>query len=182
MSMNPNDYLAGTPIAVTDGIYDFLDQQDDYSENYDQIAQDDLQKHIMPDEVKDVLLNCCQVAMTKSGTVVDIGAAYGLILTRVPAIERIGVDIAIDYLRKIPEDVLRIRANAEKIPLKSGIADYVICTDVFEHVLNELDLACELTRLIKPDGTLLLATPWGQDLSVYETEEYKTKYAKYKYV
>ncbi|MFT5128681.1 MAG: hypothetical protein ACI8W8_002299, partial [Rhodothermales bacterium] len=41
--------------------------------------------------------------------------------------------------------------------------------------------ACELTRLIKPDGTLLLATPWGQDLSVYETEEYKTKYAKYKY-
>jgi hypothetical protein len=48
--------------------------------------------------------------------------------------------------------------------------------------MDETALARGLARIVKPGGQLLLATPWEQDLSVYETEDYKTKYAKYKYV
>ena len=72
--------------------------------------------------------------------------------------------------------------NAEEIPLESNSIDTIICTDVFEHVENEMNLVGEISRLLPVGGQLLLATPWEQDLSVYETEEYITKYKKYDFV
>jgi ubiquinone/menaquinone biosynthesis C-methylase UbiE len=170
------------PLAVVDGVYDFLRRCDDYVDNYDRIARDDLVKRIMPDEVKEVLLNCCEIAKRPGGTLVDIGAAYGFIVSRLSADRKIAVDIALDYLRLVDPAIVRVRADAEDLPLVDGLADCVVCTDVFEHVTDEMALARSLTRILKPGGQLLLATPWEQDLSVYETKEYKTKYAKYKYV
>ena len=60
--------------------------------------------------------------------------------------------------------------------------DTIICTDVFEHVQNEKLLANELERILKPEGQILFAVPWEQDLSIYDSEEYITKYKKFKYV
>jgi len=37
-----------------------------------------------------------------------------------------------------------------------------------------------LHRILKPNGMLLFACPWEQDLSVYELEEFKKKYKLYK--
>lgn len=176
------DVFDRPPLAVVDGVFDFLDRRDDYVDNYDQIARDDIVKRIMPDEVKDVLLNCCELVKRPGGTLVDVGAAYGFIVSRLAAERKVAVDIALDYLRLIDPSIDRARANAEDLPLRDAVADCVVCTDVFEHVMDETALARGLTRILKPGGQLLLATPWEQDLSVYETEEYKTKYAKYKYV
>lgn len=174
------------PFRVIDGVYDFLKVHDDYVENYNQIAKDDSKERIMPDEVKEVILNCCELLLphsSESRTVVDVGAAYGFILSKINAKQKIAIDISIDYLLQIPSRyIIRIRANAEDIPLEDHIADTVICTDVFEHVQNENAMASELERILKPGGKLFLATPWEQDLSVYETEEYLTKYKKYEYV
>lgn len=170
------------PNNIIDGVYDFLENCDDYVENYEQIASDDLAHHLMPDEVKEVLLNCCQLLAPECDTLVDVGAAYGFILSGMRARRKIALDIALDYLRQIDPSITRVRCNAESLPLVDGIADVVVCTDVFEHVLDEKALADGLTRILKPGGILLLACPWRQDLSVYESEEYKTKYAKYKYV
>lgn len=171
-----------TPLGTVDGVLDFLERHDDYVDNYDQIARDDIAKRIMPDEVKDVLLNCCEVARKPGGTLVDIGAAYGFIVSRLAADRKIAVDIALDYLRLIDPSIVRVRANAEDLPLVDALADCVVCTDVFEHVQDEMALSRGLERIVKPGGQLLLATPWQQDLSVYETAEYKAKYAKYKFV
>jgi ubiquinone/menaquinone biosynthesis C-methylase UbiE len=180
--MIASDIFDREPLAVVDGISDFLARRDDYVENYDQIARDDVIKRLMPDEVKEVLLNCCEIAKRPGGTLIDVGAAYGFIVTRLAAARKIAVDIALDYLRLIDPAVTRVRADAEDLPLRDALADCVVCTDVFEHVQDEVALARGLDRILKPGGQLLLATPWQQDLSVYETDEYKTKYAKYKYV
>lgn len=176
------EYFERPPLTQVDGVLDFLERYDDYVDNYDQIARDDIVKRIMPDEVKDVLLNCCELVKRPGGTLVDIGAAYGFIVSRLEAERKIAVDIALDYLRLIDPSICRVRADGENLPFVAGLADCVVCTDVFEHVQDEMALARGLTRLLKPGGQLLLATPWRQDLSVYETEEYKSKYAKYKYV
>ena len=93
------------------------------------------------------------------------------------------LDISIDYLTQITDSsILRILCNAEEIPLESNSINTIICTDVFEHVENEMNLVGEISRLLPVGGQLLLATPWEQDLSVYETEEYITKYKKYDFV
>ncbi|MDG2212457.1 MAG: hypothetical protein P8M70_01390, partial [Verrucomicrobiota bacterium] len=46
------------------GISDFLLEEDDYVQNYEKIARDDLEKEIMPNEVKEVLRNLVQIVMT----------------------------------------------------------------------------------------------------------------------
>ncbi len=136
-------------LKVIDGIYDYLEGSDDYVENYDQIAADDMQKHLMPDEVKEVLLNCCELLAPTSDLVVDVGAAYGFILSRLTSKRKVAVDIALEYLKHIDGSTTRVRANAEQLPFVSDIADTVVCTDVFEHVRNESSLSRELSRILR---------------------------------
>ncbi|MBU0568706.1 class I SAM-dependent methyltransferase [bacterium] len=178
------------PIRIVNEIYDYIGQtDDDYVDDYERKANDDLEKRLMPDEVKDVLLNCCQVSIGNiecnedyTGKICDIGCAYGFILNKIKAKEKVGIDISLAYLKELDDTIAKIRCNAEDIPLSDHYFDVIICTDVFEHVQDELKLSNEIERLLRPGGVLLLATPWEQDLSVYETEEYIQKYKKYKYV
>ena len=87
-----------------------------------------------------------------------------------------------EYL-KISNDVsFRINADLENLPVRDEVVDICICTDVIEHVMNDKLVIEKISKTIKSDGVLFLATPWQQDLSVYDLPEYKSKYAKYKYV
>lgn len=103
------DIFDRTPLAVVDGVLDFLERRGDYVDNYDQIARDDIVKRIIPDEVKDMLLNCCELVKRPGGTLVDVGAAYGFIVSQLPADRKIAVDIALDYLRLIDPSIARAR-------------------------------------------------------------------------
>jgi len=172
------------PKKIIDGIYDFLETVDDYIENYNTIAHDDMKKEFTPNEVKEVLLNCCDIAIGNKycNNIVDIGCGDGFIISSIIAKQKIAVDIAIDYLKNIDQSIIRVRSKAEHLPFIDEVAEIVICTDVFEHVQNATLLSNEICRILKPYGKLLLALPWEQDLSVYETKEYIQNYKKYKYV
>ncbi len=50
------------------------------------------------------------------------------------------------------------------MPFRSAIFDVVICTDVLEHIVDDVAAMCELARVLKPAGTLILtvpACPWA---------------------
>jgi SAM-dependent methyltransferase len=153
---------------------------DDYSENYDQIASDDLLEPKTPPIVKEIFAQL--VVERARGVVCDLGCGDGYVIRRVESPHRIAVDIARAYLDRLPADILRIWSRVERVPVAAGSVDTVICTDVLEHVVDALPVARELDRLCAPDGRLLLAFPFEQDLSVYELPEYKAKYGKYKFV
>lgn len=173
-------------IDSADGIYNFLDEGmiDDYVECYNQKAHDELKKKIVPEDLQSALFNCCEAALGKisdDSWVIDVGASYGFFINQLQAQNKIALDISREYLKQINDGIVKICCDAEDIPIIDDYCDVVICIDVIEHVKNVEALASEIRRILKPNGTLILACPWEQDLSVYDTEEYKKKYQKYKY-
>lgn len=170
----------GSSWPVRGGILCFQREFDDYSENYDRIAADDLVEEKTPAVVKQDLAEL--IFPRAGGVVCDLGCGDGFVLRRIEADAKIAVDIALAYLELLPDDVLRLWSRVENVPLADASVDTVVCTDVLEHVLDAGPLAAEIDRLLAPGGRALLAFPFEQDLGVYDLPEYRRKYAKYKYV
>ena len=62
------------------------------------------------------------------------------------------------------DEALLVTGDATSLPVASGSADAVLCTEVIEHVADERALAAELTRIAGPGGTLLLSSPFVHGL------------------
>ena len=171
------------PLRIIDGIYDFIgDYTDDYIENYDEVSIDISEKGPLLES--HIISNLCEV-ITKyfeCEKIIDIGCGFGNILYNSHAKEKVGIDISFNQLRKVDNSIIKVKCDAEDIPIEDGYFDFVICADVFEHVLNVKNLVNEISRLLVADGSLLFATPWKQDISVYDTIEYQEKFKKRKYV
>lgn len=61
-------------------------------------------------------------------------------------------------------DALLATADAGALPVASGVADGVLCTEVIEHVPDERALAAELARIAAPGATLVLSSPFVHGL------------------
>lgn len=171
----------GHRFPVRDGVGCFVRAFDDYTENYDRIAADDLSEPKTPTLIKQIFTRLVQERAR--GVICDLGCGDGYVIRRLAGHERrIAVDLAFAYLERLPGDIAALWSTVEDVPLRSGSIDTVLCTDVIEHVLDARLLAGEIDRLLGPDGQALLAFPFEQDLSVYDLPEYKAKYGKYKYV
>jgi 2-polyprenyl-3-methyl-5-hydroxy-6-metoxy-1,4-benzoquinol methylase/uncharacterized protein YbaR (Trm112 family) len=170
----------GGRFPLREGIGAFMRGFDDYTENYDQICADDLREPKTPSMVKDIFTRL--VADRATGTTCDLGCGDGYVIRRVNADRKVAVDIAFEYLRRLPPSVVRIWSRIEDAPLRAGAFDTIICTDVIEHVQDVKPVRDRIVDALAPGGRVLLAFPFEQDLSVYELPAYKAKYAKYKYV
>jgi SAM-dependent methyltransferase len=54
-------------------------------------------------------------------------------------------------------------------PERFGTLDFLIASDVFEHVVPPLSAAFEnVRRLLKPDGVLVMTVPWGSGSEIVE--------------
>jgi ubiquinone/menaquinone biosynthesis C-methylase UbiE len=52
-----------------------------------------------------------------------------------------------------------IKSNIECIPLESGTFDYILLTQVLEHVPEPQKVMDELSRLLKPTGKIIMSVP-----------------------
>jgi len=96
----------------------------------------------------------------RSGVVVEPGCGAGaaladLLKTR-PELTAIGVDIDQTVLRAAQDNIQRIVAPAEKLPLADSIADAVLFHFALMWV-NPRQALTEALRILKPGGHLLLA-------------------------
>lgn len=101
----------------------------------------------------------------------DFGCANGLMLRCLPALERIGIEVN-PYARKACIE----QSEKESIPVvvheglysvQSDYVDVVISHHCLEHVLEPYNALCEILRVLKPDGTLVLALPYDDFRAVY---------------
>jgi len=56
-------------------------------------------------------------------------------------------------------DVAFICCDAQRLPFRDGAFDVIICNDVIEHVHRPNELASEVSKALKPEGTLYLTAP-----------------------
>ena len=180
------------PIRMIDGMYDFIgDYTDDYIVNYDEVAEGVRDWQHLRFETS-IVSNCCEVAIrncfpSQESHILDVGCGWGEIIGAVPVKNKVALDISLVRLKEVNPSIVRIRADAEDIPLVSEQFNFVILTEIFEHVKNVDKLVNEVRRLLYPrgycarGGMLLLTTPWEQDISIYDSPEYLNKYKRYKY-
>jgi SAM-dependent methyltransferase len=63
--------------------------------------------------------------------------------------------IALDISQITRPDIIGV---GEALPLKSGTIDLIICIQVLEHVRNPAQVIQEISRVLRPNGTVLLST------------------------
>jgi ubiquinone/menaquinone biosynthesis C-methylase UbiE len=171
------------PKRFIHSIYDFIEEEDEYVANYELIASGD-RKGIVTLETQ-AISNCCELLIQnykKDAIVADIGCGFGYILKNIPAKQKIGLDVSINMLVQVDNNCIKVRSFAEDMPFMSNYFDIIICSDIFEHVINPFLLVKEIERILKPNGMLLFSCPWEQDITIYDTEEYQSRFPKYKYV
>ncbi len=84
------------------------------------------------------------------GVVLDLGAGLRPFANLIP-----GEVIALDH-RPRPE--LDLIGDAHHLPFRDASVDAIVCTEVFEHLLDPTAAAGELIRILKPGGRLVLTT------------------------
>jgi SAM-dependent methyltransferase len=84
------------------------------------------------------------------GVVLDLGAGLRPFADLIP-----GQTIALDYR---PRPDLDLIGDAHHLPFADASVDAVVCTEVFEHLIDPPAAAREIVRILKPGGRLILTT------------------------
>lgn len=100
--------------------------------------------------------------------ILDVGCAGGTMAAKVakvfPDAEITGIDVyppMIDYAKRKYPHMKFLVADAHKLPFKPGSFDLVTCYETIEHVLQPDKVLKELKRVLKKDGTAIVAMDSG---------------------
>jgi SAM-dependent methyltransferase len=98
------------------------------------------------------------------GKILDVGCGSSRILQDLPG--SVGVDVLLRKLRFLrPVHPQVAQASVFALPFPDASFDTVICSEVIEHIPDDPRALGELTRVLKPNGTLVLGTPdYGRPL------------------
>jgi SAM-dependent methyltransferase len=97
-----------------------------------------------------------------TGTVVDVGC--GLQPYRPlfgPGVKYVGIDYADTRATFAIEAPDTIYYSGDRWPLESGSADFILCTETLEHVLDSAKFLAEVSRCLAPGGRVLLTVPFA---------------------
>lgn len=104
----------------------------------------------------------------KLKTILDVGCASGTFtnnLTQVfPEAKIYGVDAysaAINFAQKKYPHLNFIEADAHRLPFKPNTFDLIICYETIEHVADPLQVLRQMHKVLKKDGTAILAMDSG---------------------
>lgn len=97
-----------------------------------------------------------------SGVVVDFGGFDGTV-SSISGQDGARLLVVLDVDRNAVHDaqskgVQGVVGSALTAPIKSGSVDTVLCLDVIEHVEDDLRLLKEISRVLRPGGTVVLST------------------------
>ena len=99
----------------------------------------------------------------RPGTLVlDLGCSQGLLAAPLARkeVRVVGVDVGEPSQVSDALETYYRRDLEQPLDIPEGrVFDYVVCSDVIEHVVNRAELLRSVRRYLKPDGRLLISTP-----------------------
>ncbi|MCS7232330.1 MAG: methyltransferase domain-containing protein [Elusimicrobiota bacterium] len=130
-----------------------------------------VQTKFLPEEFYRNLLNYTKKFITPKGKVLDIGCGVGKLVANLfrEGYEVYGVDVSdvnIENLKiKLPHIKFFV-GEITKLPFDDNFFDYIFCTEVLEHLLEEdlLNGLKEIKRVLKQTGRLVITVPYKEQL------------------
>jgi SAM-dependent methyltransferase len=95
--------------------------------------------------------------VTKRDTVVDFGCGTGALISRLPCLRRIGVEVNAPAREKARQRGIETFTSSAE--LSEALADLVISNHALEHTLHPFAELREMRRALKPGGKLVLWLP-----------------------
>lgn len=151
------------------------EQADDYVDFYRRIGEAQLEeayyeRHAYAVARHHLLLGLLVPFAVKGRSLLDVGCASGYYSTRFAQRggEATGIDVAESSLQLARERAERdgvtercrfVRGDLRDLPVADGSCDVVLATEVLEHVREQRDALSELTRVLRPGGTLVVSVP-----------------------
>jgi len=113
----------------------------------------------------DLILNLIteRVDKQRSGRILDIGCGDGSFSTRFKEYCKVfGIDIsqnAVDLAKKAGISAYKADISCQELPFDNEYFDIVYMGDVIEHLLDPDFAVCEVARVLRSNGVLVLSTP-----------------------
>ncbi len=108
------------------------------------------------------------VTREKPKRILDIGCGRGFYMNALTAfsfLEEIhGIDIQKDYISQAEKNIHDRRVHVQvasvyKLPYPSDFFDFIICSEVFEHLIDEKKALLEIKRVLKKNGSVAVTVP-----------------------
>ncbi len=110
----------------------------------------------------------------KGGRLLDFGCGSKTYKTQLKTDEYIGIDFENEGHPHDEEQIDIYYDGLSKLPFKDGEFDYVLCTEVFEHLFDLDDKLDEFHRVLKNGGLMFVTCPF-----VWNEHEIPYDYARY---
>jgi demethylmenaquinone methyltransferase/2-methoxy-6-polyprenyl-1,4-benzoquinol methylase len=99
----------------------------------------------------------------KEQRILEVGCGAGNILEKAPGDKLFGVDISAFILskakQKLNEKVSLFQADAQNLPFKDQTFKQIICSEVFEHLLDPSVSLKEIARILDYQGIAVVSIP-----------------------
>ena len=95
------------------------------------------------------------------GRVLDVGAGRSPWRELLKQAEYVGLDVEASNRFGMPRDPAVVYYDGKVFPFDNASFDHVISVEVLEHVPDPAALLSEITRVLRPEGTLILTVPWS---------------------
>lgn len=114
-----------------------------------------------PDDAVKIRIICDLI--DKRGFILDLGCGFGSCI--IP-LSKFGVVIGLDLSKnklKIAKKTIKhvnlILADAQHLPFRFNVFDAVVAKDVLEHILDHQRAVCEISKVLKCEGEIVVYVP-----------------------